>query len=108
MELPPFILLKNKIAIIFDNFEDNQEPNTGKIIDEHGNSSEQIYSMFVRDIDNGVITSVNPMGQALEAMKLVKINKIGKCSAKLMNALDVFNATKNVPHYFPHLLREIK
>lgn len=38
---------------------------TGKYTNAQGKSSEKTYSLFVRDIEKGVLTDVNPMGEVL-------------------------------------------
>lgn len=81
---------------------------TGKVVDERGNESTKSYQMNVRDSENGVISDLDPMGKKLEDAGLVKQRTIGKCAAKLMNAREVFEATKDAPRKHPDLLRRIE
>lgn len=54
---------------------------------------EDTFSMLVRDLDRGVITNVDPMGEILEKMGAVKIKKIGQSIVKLMKAKEVYDIT---------------
>ncbi|NGQ95650.1 AAC(3) family N-acetyltransferase [Brevibacillus sp. SYP-B805] len=53
---------------------------TGEYIDENGISTERTYSMLVRDIDRGVITSIGGMGDILD--------KNGAAVMKTINHVD--------------------
>ncbi len=66
---------------------------TGEIIDQNGHSSEETFSMLVRDIDMGVITEVNPMGALMEKAGIIQKTKIGEADVAMMKASDVYEFT---------------
>jgi len=63
---------------------------TGLVTDEEGNTYEDTFTMYVRDIDNGVNTDYEPLGKALEEAGVVNIRKIGNGLVKLMRANDIY------------------
>ena len=77
---------------------------TGEIIDQDGNSSEETYSMLVRDIEMGVITEVNPMGALMEEAGVIQKAKIGEADVAMMNAEDVYEFTVKEMKRDPFLL----
>lgn len=80
---------------------------TGEVINNSGTSEIKTYTMWVRDVDRGVITTVEPMGRRLESLGLVKEGHLGRWPVKLLEAGKVFEAMKRVPHEEPELLRKI-
>jgi aminoglycoside N3'-acetyltransferase len=64
--------------------------------------------MLVRDIDKGVITEVNPMGELMERAGIIKARKIGEADVKLMKANEVYEFTAREMKRDPHLLYYIK
>jgi aminoglycoside 3-N-acetyltransferase len=44
----------------------------GDYVDENGSVTEKIYKLYVRDIERGILTNVNPAGEALWAAGLYK------------------------------------
>jgi aminoglycoside 3-N-acetyltransferase len=81
---------------------------TGLVTDEGGNTYEDTYSMLVRDIDKGVETEVDPMGELMEKAGIVVIRKIGEATVKLMKADDVYTFTAREMRRDPRLLYEVK
>lgn len=80
---------------------------TGEIVDGTGKSEVKTYTMWVRDVDRGVITTVEPMGRRLESLGLVKEGTLGLWPVKLLEAGKVFEAMRRVPLDEPELLRTI-
>jgi aminoglycoside 3-N-acetyltransferase len=81
---------------------------TGQVTDENGNTYTDTFEMLVRDIDRGVVTEVNPMGELMEKAGIVQIRKIGDADVKLMKANDVYEFTAREMKRDPHLLYYIK
>lgn len=81
---------------------------TGQVTDETGRTYTDTFTMFVRDLDKGVLTAVDPMGEVLEQRGIVKIQKIGNADVKLMKANDVFHVTVEEMKKNPHLLYQIE
>ena len=77
---------------------------TGLVIDWDGQSSEQTYTMLVRDIEKGVHTMVDPMGALLEEMGVIQVRKIGAAKVALMQANRVFEFTAREMKRDPGLL----
>lgn len=80
---------------------------TGKITDETGNSYEDTFIMLVRNLDRGVITAVEPMGEVLEREGAVNIRRIGAAEVKLMKAREVYKITAQNMKNNPGLLYRI-
>jgi len=80
----------------------------GEVTDENGNTYTDTFEMLVRDIDKGVITEVNPMGELMEASGVIQSAKIGEADVKLMKANDVYEFTAREMKRDPHLLYYIK
>lgn len=80
----------------------------GTITDENGNTYEDSFIMFARDLDRGVITMVEPMGNILEKEGVVKVMKIGDSTVKLMKVNDVYNITSREIKKDPNLLYQIR
>ncbi len=81
---------------------------TGQVTDENGVTYTDTFEMLVRDIDKGVVTEVNPMGELMEKAGIVKIRKIGEADVKLMKANEVYAFTAREMKRDPHLLYYIK
>lgn len=81
---------------------------TGQVTDENGNTHTDTFEMLVRDIDKGVITEVNPMGELMEKAGIIKICKIGEADVKLMKANEVYQFTAREMKRDPHLLYYVK
>jgi aminoglycoside N3'-acetyltransferase len=64
--------------------------------------------MMVRDLERGVITAVDPMGEILEREGVVSIRTIGEATVKLMRAQDVYRITAGEMKRDPHLLYQIR
>ncbi|GAB4446315.1 MAG: hypothetical protein OHK0041_04950 [Anaerolineales bacterium] len=77
---------------------------TGQVTDENGVTYTDTFEMLVRDIDKGVVTEVNPMGELMEKAGIVKIRKIGEADVKLMKANEVYAFTAREMKRDPHLL----
>lgn len=81
---------------------------TGQVTDENGNTYTDTFEMLVRDVDKGVMTMVDPMGELMEKAGIVKIRKIGEADVKLMKANEVYEFTAREMKRDPHLLYYIK
>ena len=81
---------------------------TGEVTDWDGTTKVDTFEMLVRDIDKGVITEVNPMGELMEKEGIIKVGKIGEADVKLMKANDVYAFTAREMRRDPHLLYYIE
>ncbi len=77
---------------------------TGEVTDENGNTYTDTFEMLVRDIDQGVMTMVDPMGALMEQAGVIKSVKIGEADVKLMKANEVYEFTAREMKRDPHLL----
>ncbi|MBE9524768.1 MAG: AAC(3) family N-acetyltransferase [Chloroflexi bacterium] len=80
---------------------------TGMITDENGKTYEDTFTMLVRDVENGVITEVDPMGELMEKMGVVSVYQIGAAKVKLMKANQVYDFTAREMRRDPKLLYQI-
>ena len=76
----------------------------GLVTDEDGNTYEDTFSMLVRDIDQGVITEVDPMGDLLEEAGVITVRMIGEAKVCLMKANSVYEFTAKEMRRDPKLL----
>src|SRR5687768_10255456 len=81
---------------------------TGEVRDENGNTYTDTFEMLVRDIDKGVTTEVDPMGELMEKAGIIKVCKIGEADVKLMEANAVYEFTAREMKRDPHLLYYIE
>jgi aminoglycoside 3-N-acetyltransferase len=81
---------------------------TGEVTDWDGTTKVDTFEMFVRDIDRGVKTMVDPMGELMEKAGVIKSKKIGEADVKLMKANEVYAFTAREMKRDPHLLYYIK
>jgi aminoglycoside 3-N-acetyltransferase len=81
---------------------------TGEVTDWDGITKVDTFEMLVRDVDMGVITEVNPMGELMEKAGVIKSKKIGAADVKLMKANEVYAFTAREMRRDPHLLYYIK
>ncbi|MBG7610048.1 MAG: AAC(3) family N-acetyltransferase [Anaerolineae bacterium] len=81
---------------------------TGLVTDATGKTFEDTFSMLVRDVENGVITEVNPMGELMEKMGVISMHQIGAADVKLMNANHVYDFTAREMQRDPKLLYKIE
>ncbi len=80
---------------------------TGPVTDAAGRTTTETFTMLVRDLDQGVITAVDPMGALLENHGVVTIQQIGEARVKLMSADQVYEETARAMKDNPHLLFQI-
>jgi aminoglycoside 3-N-acetyltransferase len=73
-------------------------------IDIHGKEYYETYWMMVRDLDRGVETHVNPMGEQLEADRVISTATFGGAEAKLGRAQEIYDATAQKMAEEPTLL----
>jgi len=66
----------------------------GTAIDSTGKGHELSYTMFVRDVDRGVVLDFEPMGALLDS-QVVKMKKVGQGDVRLMKCNDVFRVAVN-------------
>ncbi len=81
---------------------------TGMVTDENGNTREDSFQMLVRDIEKGVETMVDPMGNLAEQNGVIQGRKIGEADVKLMKANEVYEFTVREMRKDPRLLYEVK
>ncbi len=81
---------------------------TGQVTDWDGSTRTDTFEMLVRDIDKGVITEVNPMGELMEKAGIIRVARIGEADVKLMKANEVYAFTAREMKRDPHLLYYIK
>lgn len=81
---------------------------TGMVTNEGGNTYEDSFQMLVRDIDRGVETMVNPMGELAEEAGVINHREIGEAAVKLMKANEIYEFTAREMRKKPRLLYEIK
>ena len=61
----------------------------GTAIDYEGKPHEEGYTMFVRDVDRGVVLDFEPIGALLDS-QVVRMKKVGLGDVRLMKCTDVF------------------
>ena len=81
---------------------------TGEVTDENGETYTDMFEMLVRDIDKGVITEVDPMGELMEQAGVIRSAKIGEADVKLMKANEVYEFTAREMKRNPFLLYYIE
>jgi len=80
---------------------------TGMVTDADGNTYKDTFTMLVRDIDKGVQTRVDPMGDLMEDAGIIKVRKIGEAKVCLMKANEVYEFTAREMRRDPKLLYTI-
>ncbi len=80
---------------------------TGVVTDETGRTYEDTFTMFVRDLDKGVMTAVGPMGDILEQKGVINLKQIGNATGRLMRARDVYKITSREMKKDPFVLYQI-
>jgi aminoglycoside 3-N-acetyltransferase len=81
---------------------------TGPVTDWDGTTSTDTFYMLVRDLDQGVLTQVNPMGALLEQRGLVSLYKIGDAVVKMMKANEIYPVIATEMKRDPFLMHQIK
>lgn len=81
---------------------------TGQVTDLDGNTYTDTFEMLVRDIDQGVLTMVDPMGALMEERGVIKSAQIGEAAVKLMKANEAYAFTAREMRRDPHLLYRIE
>ncbi len=79
----------------------------GTVTDWEGRTYQDTFTMFVRDLDKGVVTAVDPMGKVLEDQGAVSKKNIGEATVRLMKANDVYRITSREMKRNPKLLYQI-
>lgn len=77
---------------------------SGMVTDTAGNSLERTVTMYVRDLDRGVVTAVDAMGELLANKGTIESARIGQATVRLMGAQEVFEATVDAMRKEPRLL----
>jgi aminoglycoside 3-N-acetyltransferase len=80
---------------------------SGMVIDVTGKSFERTVTMYVRDLDRGVVTAGEPMGGLLANKGLIKSARIGEAMVRLMSAQEIFDATAEAMQKEPRLLYKL-
>lgn len=81
---------------------------TGLVTDETGRTYEDTFTMLVRDVDRGVQTEVDPMGEVLEKRGVVSLTKIGDAEVKMMKANELYRVTAEEMKKNPGLMYKIE
>jgi aminoglycoside 3-N-acetyltransferase len=81
---------------------------TGQVTDAEGTTYTDTFEMLVRDIDKGVLTMVDPMGNLMEEQGVIKSAQIGEAAVKLMKANEAYAFTAREMRRDPHLLYRIE
>jgi aminoglycoside 3-N-acetyltransferase len=81
---------------------------TGQVTDWDGTTRTDTFEMLVRDIDQGVITEVDPMGELMERAGVITVGRVGEAAVKLMRANEVYEFTAREMRRDPHLLYRIE
>lgn len=76
----------------------------GPVTDWDGTTTEQTFTMLVRDRDNGVHTMVDPMGALMEEAGVITVGQIGEAKISLMKANEVYEFTAREMKRNPMLL----
>ena len=77
---------------------------SGLVTNHNGVTSEDSITLYVRDLERGVITEVERMGKILENEGFVQVRKIGNSTVKLMKANDVYQRTIQEMKKNPYIL----
>jgi aminoglycoside 3-N-acetyltransferase len=80
---------------------------TGMVTDEDDNTYEDSFTMLVRDIEKGVNTAVDPMGELMEQAGVIAVLKIGEAKVCLMKAKEVYEFTAREMRRDPKLLYRV-
>lgn len=82
---------------------------SGIYIDKEGKTSEKIYSLFVRNLEMGVTTEVEPMGKLFEEKGFVRqVSFENSAFVKIMRAKELFDFTVENMRKDPYLLYKIE
>ncbi|WP_027416156.1 AAC(3) family N-acetyltransferase [Aneurinibacillus terranovensis] len=68
---------------------------TGTYIDERGHSSMRTYSMYVRDLNKGVVAHINPIGQKMEELGVSSLKKINNVEFYLIDLHRAFKVIQD-------------
>lgn len=63
------------------------------ILNVNGKEYKDTYSIYVRDLERGVVTDVEPMGDIMEERGIIKMRKIGDSIVRIMNSAEAYDAT---------------
>jgi aminoglycoside 3-N-acetyltransferase len=66
---------------------------TGPVTDVDGTCEERTVTMYVRDLDAGIVTMVDPMGRELERAGVARVGKIGEADVRVMRAREIYEFT---------------
>jgi aminoglycoside 3-N-acetyltransferase len=81
---------------------------TGEVTSSTGEQAQRTVTMYVRDLDAGVETMVDPMGAELEREGLATVGHVGDAEIRVTRARDVFEATeRRIRAGDTHLLHRI-
>ncbi len=80
----------------------------GKITNEKNETYDGKITIFVRDLEKGVETSVDRMEEILKNEGIIKIKKIGNSRIQIAAANDIYDRTAKEMKIDPHVLIKIK
>lgn len=84
---------------------------TGTVTDETGKTYTETFSILVRDLDQGIVTNIKPIGEILINEGIIKVSNIGDATIWLMNSNDLYERTalerKNNPYLLCHVGRKL-
>ena len=81
---------------------------TGMVTDVDGRSTARTVTMLVRDLDRGIVTAVNAMGELLTNKGIIRTTSIGEATVRLMRAREVFDATSETMRHEPRVLYAVE
>ncbi len=81
---------------------------TAPYVDEQGREAPRTYTMFVRDLQRGVVTAVDPMGELLEREGAISSLALGESTVRLMRAREVYERTASRLSNRPGLLFQLE
>lgn len=73
-------------------------------IDENGNQTQRCYTMFVRDLDLGVITHLEPLERVLIREGVIKVYTFGRVNIKVLDARLMYDRVVNELQRNPHFI----
>ena len=101
----------NESMTFFHHVEELQEVDyrysksfSGMVTNGAGESFERTVTIYVRDLDRGVVTAGDAMGELLANKGLIRSARIGDATVRLMDAQEIFDATVEAMQKEPQLL----
>ena len=77
---------------------------SGNVTDENGTTFKGTFPILVRDLSQGIVTNIKPIGKILVSKGIIQVNKIGDATIWLMNCNDLYKETALEMKKNPHIL----